>query len=350
MSDFVVSRAQWVQRLFPAGLPRLWCPPLTHFTSTGAIARDRIAAHLRYLGRHSRGWLIPGSTGEGWQMNDQEIRELLDHTLTIAQQVGARVLVGVLRKDSTSTAQCIRQTVDWLCRRAATDDPLQAMTCQHVGGFTVCPPTGQQLTDNDLRSQLRALLQMNLPMALYQLPQVTQNEMSPQLVADLAAEFPNFYLFKDTSGADRVTMSSADLQDVFLVRGAEGRYADWLKDAGGPYDGFLLSTANVFAARLAEMIELLSHGNADAARRAVAPVQQAVDKVFALVAGVPWGNPFTNANKAMDHFMAYGADAGNAPLPYLHDGQALPADILNSTRDILAQTALLPEIGYLAAA
>ena len=40
-------------------------------------------------------------------------------------------------------------------------------------------------------------------------------------VAALAGEFPNFILFKDTSGADRVAQSGLDLGGVFMVRGAE---------------------------------------------------------------------------------------------------------------------------------
>ena len=60
-----------------------------------------------------------------------------------------------------------------------------------------------------------------------QLPQVTGNEMSPAIVAALAARFSNFYLFKDTGGNDRVAESGLELDGVFLVRGAEGDYARW---------------------------------------------------------------------------------------------------------------------------
>ena len=77
--------------------------------------------------------------------------------------------------------------------------------------------------------------------------------MSPALVASLARRFPNFVLFKDTSGADRVTAAQAaglDLEGVFLVRGAEGGYAAHLRPNGGGYDGLLLSTANSFGAQL----------------------------------------------------------------------------------------------------
>jgi dihydrodipicolinate synthase/N-acetylneuraminate lyase len=334
-----------MQTLLPEGLPRLWCPPLTHFEASGRLDRPRITAHLQWLGPHARGWLIPGSTGEGWQLSDDQARELLDIALPIAQQVGARVLIGVLRRDTAAAVDCLRETTGWLCQRSGTRQPLDALVAQHVCGFTVCPPTGSELTERDLRQALRELLQLELPLALYQLPQVTQNEMSPELVAELAAEFPHFYLLKDTSGADRVATSGVDLADVYLVRGAEGDYARWLKAAGGPYDGFLLSSANVFADRLSAMIELLEQGRPDAARRLIAAPELVVQQVFRSVASLPFGNSFTNANKAIDHWLAFGSQAERAPAPRLHGGQSLPEEILDEARTLLADAELLPVTG-----
>jgi hypothetical protein len=280
-------------------------------------------------------------------MSDTQIRQLLDHALRVARQVDARVLVGVLRQDTHSASDAIRQTCRWLCERAAMDDVQQAMIAQHVCGFTVCPPTGEGWTSAQLRSPLQDILRLNLPTALYQLPQVTKNEMEPALVAELAAEFPNFFLFKDTSGADRVATSRADLLDVFLVRGAEGQYARWLKPAGGPYDGFLLSTANVFADRYARMIECVERQDALAAQQAVASVEWVVTQVFGLVAPLSCGNSFTNANKAIDHFMAHGASADLNSPPHLYDGQTLPSEILGTVRTMLDASDLLPTAGYL---
>jgi dihydrodipicolinate synthase/N-acetylneuraminate lyase len=342
------TRRQWIDELFPAGIPRLWCPPLTHFRAAGQIAPDRMARHLLHLGRHARGWLVPGSTGEGWLMSDQEVRTVLDHALTIAAKLDVRVLVGVLRQQAAAAIDCIHEIAEWLCERAGTSDVVQALVTQHVCGFTVCPPTGESLGDDDIATALRSVLQLQLPTALYQLPQITKNEMSPEVVAEFAAEFPHFYLFKDTSGLDRVALSAAALEDVFLVRGAEGKYSRWLKSAGGPYNGFLLSTANVFADRLDNMIQRIERFDDVEARRQIEPVERAVEAVFARVANYGRGNPFTNANKAIDHFMAYGARAPDTPGPMLYDGHTLAPDLLDDTRSILKQYSLLPEIGYLA--
>ena len=72
------DRSQLLKRLFPNRVPVLWCPLLTHYSSDGHIDRARMAAHLRHLSPYVKGFLIPGSTGDGWEMSDAEIRQLLE--------------------------------------------------------------------------------------------------------------------------------------------------------------------------------------------------------------------------------------------------------------------------------
>ena len=252
------------------------------------------SAHLKSIARHTSGWLIPGSTGDGWEMTDGEIRQLLNHTLSVASEVDASVLLGVLCKDGPAARHQILQLTDWLCERQATSDVMQAMSSTNVCGFTVCPPAGAHRSQQEIHAALCSILELGLPVALYQLPQVTENEMSPETVESLAQRYPNFYLLKDTSGDDRIATSSVNLEDVFVVRGAEGQYARWLKSAAGPYDGFLLSTANVFAEQYAALIEQIHGGEISAAEAAIVPVEQVVQVVFDAAFSIPDGNPFTN--------------------------------------------------------
>ena len=64
-----LSRREWLSRLFPEGtVPQLWCPPLTHYLSSGEIDSARIAAHLRFISPWVKGLLVPGSTGDGWEL------------------------------------------------------------------------------------------------------------------------------------------------------------------------------------------------------------------------------------------------------------------------------------------
>ncbi len=106
-------------------------------------------------------------------------------------------------------------------------------------------------------------------------------------------------------------------------------------------------TANVFADPLAKMISQVNRGQVAEAGRTIAPIEQAVLAVFDLVASLPFGNAFTNANKAIDHLMAFGPSAATDTTPILHDGETLPAETITATREILERAGLLPEQGYL---
>ncbi len=344
------TRSAATTRLWPDGVPTLWCPTLTHFRPDRTLDFDRITAHLAHLAPHARGWLVPGSTGEGWQLTDSQVVRLLNHVLDVAQGCRTRVLIGILRQDPDEMLSLLDSLGGWLCKRSHTDSRELALQTSHVCGFTVCPPAGASLTQKAIREGLRRVLQTGWPIALYQLPQVTNNEMSPETVAGLASEFPNFLLFKDTSGTDQVLRSGVDLQGVFRVRGAEGNYARWLCPREGGYDGLLLSTANVFAQQLATMIADLQHERVELAEQQIRPVEEIVPRVFELVAELPFGNAFTNANKALDHFMAHGAAAESAPPPVLCDGQTLPARTLAQVAQWLHEFGLFPAVGYLAEA
>ena len=111
------------------------------------------------------------------------------------------------------------------------------------------------------------MLDRGLPTALYQLPQVTQNEMSPETLQQLALVYPNFYLCKDTSGRDQVLTAGLDYAGVRFVRGMEGDYSLWYHPGQSGYDGFLLSSANGCAAELQALIRLApTRGRSDEGR------------------------------------------------------------------------------------
>ena len=72
-------------------------------------------------------------------------------------------------------------------------------------------------------------------------------------------------MFKDTSGEDTVAQAGG-LGDVLLVRGAEGGYVEALRPEG-PYDGWLLSTGNVFGPLLRRISDLYKSREAGRARQ-----------------------------------------------------------------------------------
>jgi len=348
-SSIAAERAQLLERLFPGGVPRLWCPSLTHYDPNGAIDGARIAAHLRFLSPHVKGFLIPGSTGDGWELSDDEFRQLLDIALDQAQKLQFHLLIGILKADAGAALNLLRDTMERIQARTKERDAISALIKARVCGFAVCPPRGKESPQAEIGRALSTMLAAGLPMALYQLPQVTQNEISAELASDLATQFANFIMLKDSSGADRVALSGRSLTGVFTVRGAEGDYARWLKTGGGPYDGFLLSTANCFARELSQIIIDLEAKRFEAARQVSDRLTAALGEVFGLVERLPDGNAFANANKAIDHFFAFGAGAAATSPPRLHAGSRLPFEVIRRTGEILSRHRLTPATGYLGA-
>ena len=332
---------QWL----PGGVPALWCPVLTPYRADGRIDGDRLARHLGAIAGPVGGLLAPGSTGDGWQLTDAEVRQLLEVLLPQARAHGTAVLIGLLKADTPAVLRQLRDTLAWLRCHTGADTDMAAMRAAGVCGFTVCPPAGAALTQDEIRAALDEVLATGLPIALYQLPQVTGNEMGPDTVAWLAARHPNLLWFKDTSGADRV--AAAGVRDIFLVRGAEGDYSRHLAGHGGAYDGFLLSTANCFAGPLAQLMDDLAHGERARADALSARIAAVVGPVFAAAAELPYGNAFTNANKAIDHWMAHGPAALNVPGPRLHSGHMLPSPLIALAGEALRAQGLMPARGYL---
>lgn len=347
MPDISERRQEIIETVVGERMPRLWCPPLTHYTAGGSVDKDRMAAHWRFMIPHVSAFLVPGSTGDAWEMGDTEVGDIVDLALSLVGEMGARLLLGALKEDAPATRRGIEELLATLEARTGKKDPIEAMRASNVCGFVVCPPRGKALTQEEMETGLESILDLDLPTALYQLPQMTENEMSPPLVARLVDRYANLILFKDSSGDDRVALGADGPRGIFLTRGAEGGYARWLHETGGPYDGLLLSTANCFPGELREVIALLEGGKVEEATALSDRLTQAIEQVFMLVGGIPEGNPFANANKAMDHYRAFGADARTAPSPRLHAGTVVPEEVILKTGDVLESLDLIPERGYL---
>jgi dihydrodipicolinate synthase/N-acetylneuraminate lyase len=348
VASSTTSRDQLLKILFPDGIPALWCPLLTHYREDGSFDTPRITAHLQHLAPHVRGFLIPGSTGDGWQLSDEEAKRLVELVLQPIQKSKLHLLIGILKPDVHSMRDSLRELLGVIKPRGQTDGSAEALSRARVCGFTVCAPRGAERSQEEIEQALGAILELGLPTALYQLPQVTQNEISPEVIESLAMKHQNFTMFKDSSWKDRVALSGKNFGGVFMMRGAEGDYAKWLKTSGGSYDGFLLSTANCFGAQLHQMVQDGSRNRIESARRISDVLTLVIDEVFAVVRDFPHGNPFANANKAMDHFFAHGPHADDVAPPRLHGGHQLPVETIRQTGEILSRHYLMPVKGYLA--
>jgi dihydrodipicolinate synthase/N-acetylneuraminate lyase len=340
-------RKKLIATVLPGGIPRLWCPLLTHYNDNGTIDFQRMEAHFNHIVPRVRGYLIPGSTGDGWELNQEETMQVVEFAVRMVQEKDARLLLGVLKPDTEAMEETIDEMLHYLYFTTGEQELMARLIRSHVCGFTVCPPKGQSLDQGTIRKDLSRIMDKDVPIALYQLPQVTKNEAAPETFEQLLKKYPNLIFFKDSSGNDRIALSDVDKGGVFLVRGAEGAYAQWLKDADGSYDGFLLSTANSFPLHLSDIIGKIEEGNRESARDLSRRVTGVIDDVFTLVQSVPCGNAFTNANKAIDHYCAFGPSAHHKEGPRLHGGIRLSPEIISATGQTLSRFDLMPSKGYL---
>jgi dihydrodipicolinate synthase/N-acetylneuraminate lyase len=344
------ARRDLREQLFPGGVSTVWCPLLTHYRPDGVVDDERVLAHLDHVAAWVKGILVPGSTGDGWELTEAERLRVVALVLDQATRLKLQVLIGVLKPTTGSMLASLVGTGEWIRHRTGEEGLMRCLVRRRIGGFVVCAPTfrGGTSSPEALQSDLSLLLGTGLPLALYELPQVTGCSIPPAVVSDLAARYPNFLLFKDSSGEDQVARHAPQPEGLFLVRGAEGDYARWLRGADGCYDGFLLSSANCFPQELNRMERDLGRNRVTDAQKLSRRLTEVVSAAFSAVAAhrAP-GNPFATANKAMDHFMAFGPRAATATPPTLHNGQLLSPELLRQTGEILRQHGFVPERGYM---
>ena len=105
------TRHTVINHLFPEGIPHLWCPPLTHYTDDGDIDFERMAAHLGHMSGPIKTYLVPGTTGDGWEMTEDQIRRVLAFDMDTAQKLNIQILVGILKTDAEAARQSIIDTL-----------------------------------------------------------------------------------------------------------------------------------------------------------------------------------------------------------------------------------------------
>lgn len=316
----------------------LWVPLLTHYDDNVDLDAARTASHLRHLTPSVRQYLVAGTTGDGWEMSDAVLTDWLDvlrDPATVSPQ--HQVLIGAFAASTDGVIARARYLETCLAER-----PLVA----GYAGLTICAPVDAQASQDAIAEHIEAILAAtSSPIAVYQLPQITGCEIAPETFARLAQTHPRIVLFKDTSGTDQVVRTLRQAGAVRWLRGAEGDYQQYLQPSG-LYDGFLLSTANGFAAQLRAIINNAAAGADAQAAAASAQLTQLVQALFAHAAVCQIENPFANVNRAVDHVFAYGKVWHEAPLPVMVNGKRLPREFLAEVAEQLEQAGFAIDTGY----
>ena len=101
-------------------------------------------AHLKFLSKSVKGFLIPGSTGDGWALNDEESRFLLEIAFEQAKALKFQFLVGVLKPSTSECLKTIWERIEWLKSKMSEFDAEKAMATSNICGFAVCAPAVQK--------------------------------------------------------------------------------------------------------------------------------------------------------------------------------------------------------------
>lgn len=347
MSSVQEQRKDLISTLFPKGISKIWCPPLSHYNNDGTLNIEKMKMHLNKMHPDVNSFLMPGSTGDGWELTFEEYKAFLKFIFEdLHPDKEFNILIGILRTEMEEMKKNLDFAVSYL---ESLGLKIQANNYEQsrFKGFVICPPKGKNLTQSEIQDSMESIISLGYPMVIYQLPQITENEMSPELVNTLSTKYPNVYMVKDSSGMDNIAKAKYDYNGLILLRGAETNYSSHLKKSGGQYDGFLLSTANNFSQELAQLVKLVDEGKQSEADRISAQITECVNGAFELVATLSFGNAFTNANKLLDHLMSYGKAWRDYNPPRLHSGDFLPMELIAEMEKLLLKTDLMPSKGYM---
>jgi 4-hydroxy-tetrahydrodipicolinate synthase len=179
-------------------LPGVWCPSVTPFDSNNNLDIDALSRHFSRLNQSGIDTLLlMGSIGEFASLSQQE-RLLL---IREARQLSPLSMV------ANVSSTCIA-------------DMLQLADAAWQNGFDavmVLPPYYYGQTHKQLLSYFKALdTQLGGKWFAYNFPARTGCDLTPALVAELAAELPNFVGIKDTM--DCLSHNRAMIEETKKVR------------------------------------------------------------------------------------------------------------------------------------
>jgi 4-hydroxy-tetrahydrodipicolinate synthase len=177
---------------------------VTPFGEDGGVDLDsarRLARHLVEHGSH--GVVVAGTTGENPTLSDEEQLELLR---AVVDEIGgeATVLAGTGTNDTRHSVELTKASAE-----AGAD------------GCLVVTPYYNKPNPAGLRAHFRAVAAAtDKPIVLYNIPSRCVINMSPELLAEIAAENENVVAVKQANDAENGPIEGLDLlagnDDVFL--------------------------------------------------------------------------------------------------------------------------------------
>lgn len=337
------KRKALISRLFPGGIPRIWCPMLTHYTPDGGIDVFRMRALLRSLAPHVGGLMLTGDLGDGWQLSRRHCEQVLSACRDDARALGMRVLFAVAEEESQDAYGTIVYHLESLAREHGKESAPENLIAAGLCGYSIFAPFGAGDDSESVENALRPILKIGAPIAIINSPVRTGTNLSPALIGKLCDEFPNFYLYQDNSGLDEYVLSPYDDDSLITLRGVEFDYNNWYNH----YDGFMLPFANAFASTLTRVWAEREDENEAIAQEMTQKMDSLIHNLLDLAQRLD-GDVMQNAVRLCDHFRAYGKDAWEMEISPIPAQTVFPARIIEQVGDLINDAGLLNnENGYL---
>ena len=225
---------------------------LTPFTEEGAIDEALFVRLLAFQEAAGvRGVVVAGTTGEGPSLSVSERVALYELASRTRGQL--RIIAGILTCSLPDALSLARSAADVGC-----------------DALMVAPPFYYRATREGLIAFYRALLDATaLPVILYNIPQLTRQPITAELV-DALLSFPNLLGIKDSSGAPESLATYLPFVPRLKVWVGEEKLLLRCLQGGGA--GSISGLANVFPERLVATFRAFCEG------READGLQQLIDK------------------------------------------------------------------------
>ena len=219
---------------------------LTPFTDDLEVAPERLTDNTRFLLEAGiSDVVVCGTMGEAGALSDDE-RQLVIET---AVATGAQVTVGISSPDGPAAA-----------RRAEQAAELGAF------GLMCLPPTTYVADERELDAHFdAALAATDLPVMIYNNPEASRQDLSPETIAGLAERHERIVAVKECSGDARRIAHLVELagERLDVLIGGD----DWaLEGYAAGAVGWVSGVANIAPVQCLELEAKVAEGALDAAR------------------------------------------------------------------------------------
>jgi 4-hydroxy-tetrahydrodipicolinate synthase len=228
---------------FPGITPAVVVP----FAADDSINVDALktnVAHLLDGGIH--GLVVNGTMGEAGSLSGEERRLVLDTVLAAA---GGRVPVSTGVSAGSTVAACA------LAEQARAGG---------AHGVMCLPPLLYRGTPAELAAHYAAVADAaQLPVMAYNNPEASGIDMTPDVIAEIAAAVPGIVAVKECSGDARRIAALVGSTDLEILVGGD----DWaLEGFAAGASGWVSGVANVVPAECVELMDLVEQGRLPEAR------------------------------------------------------------------------------------